>query len=218
MIVATSNNWILETIPTILSIVSILIALVSLIYSALTYNANKARIKIINKNDPMKYNYMKYGTLKMISYDDPPKELYTFSRGILVVVEVLNPSPKDVAYFNLGFYVNGSYRPAITEMNLQGVSGVLEPHKYAYDINGISGTLTLIKDMNGQFKANSLTQVFTFLNTDQHGTFNLQETIPEVKLSFDYSIKGIFSLKDYSTKEIIIPPKVIAKSMPKVIR
>lgn len=159
-----------------LSIISLIIAAVSATFTGLNFYSNRAVLIKFGEGDKHPLPVVK-GEI----YASNGKDEIPFSEGILFHLQILNPSPKDIAYFHMQFIVD----ERLTEMWTLKSFGYVEktPKIILSDLIKGTGEITIPPSPQGVFKAHSFTPIYAFMSTDGH-------PFPKkVNFQFKYSVR-----------------------------
>lgn len=109
-----------------------------------------------------------------------------FSNGILYHIQVLNPSPSDIAYFHMQYVVDGElHKDVWTQKSFGWVDNADKKVKIVmHDLIKGSGEIPIPDSPQGVFKAHSYTPLYVFLSTDN-------SPFPKkVQFTFKYAVRS----------------------------
>lgn len=171
--------------PWISIIISAIAAFISLSAFLLTFFRNRKRIIQIRKVDKHSYIPISEGQIIVQGNDDTSGEpvLEGLPSGLLLQLSFLNPSPTDIAFFNVGFYGKDKLIEAYTE---KSVDFTFHPTFIYTDAETKrAGEITFPHRPFGKFPANSYTALGFFMPIRQ------LDTIPKnIKFRLCYAVKS----------------------------
>lgn len=143
---------------TTISIISLFIAAASALFTALNFYSNRAVLILFGKSDihPLPVTE---GEI----YATDSEKTVPFSNGILFHLQVLNPSPKDIAYFHMQFVADDRLAEVWT---MKSFGYMNEPNIIMYDPIKGRGEINIPESPQGIFKAHSFTPLYAFMSTD----------------------------------------------------
>lgn len=193
MLLSAIPSW----LPVTVSIFAVIISFLSYLY-----NRPKLLELRLTKKTGKKYTPITEGQIyfkfKTPSGDEAFQPL---PNGVLVHLSFLNPSPHDIAYFNLGFYAD---KKLIESYTNKSVSHITNNPTFVYteEVNADSGDISFSENPYGTFKANSYTPFFAFMPLREG-----DKPFPKkVDFKICYSVKRFpYFGKNSHYKSIIVP-------------
>lgn len=187
-------------------IISIIVSLVSVLVAVKSYNTNRARIFFLKSMSEEKM--LDFGQIKVISKDTDSfnKTLLPFPEGVLKRINILNPSPIDVAYFNLHAVVDDQDVEIYTEKSF----GYFK-QKYTFQFtrhNGWTGEIILPPAPQGKLKANSNNTFYLFIPFDKM-IYQYRHIPKSCVIELSYALKDWkHPLTPYKTKKMTIDSSI----------
>nr|DAM13558.1 MAG TPA: hypothetical protein [Caudoviricetes sp.] len=141
------NNW-TSTIPIVISTISLILSLLNL-----ALNRKRLDVEIEDQLDNIEKIYF-----NALDYENKDPAL-NFGKGKVCFVKIVNPSPKDIAFFDLRIIdMNTSEQPFFISKATMELAG--NPNqKLFYDSSGIMAKLNYPEANYGIFKSNSFTRL-----------------------------------------------------------
>ena len=166
----------------IISIISILISALSVTIAILSFASNKAELIIFKSKDGEDALPVISGELKAV-YTDFKKKEHTINsiEGLLFHIQVFNPSPKDIAYFHMGFTLND--RPAEMWTKKSFAWATDDPKILYYDLLHGPSEINIPEERQGVFKAHSFTPLYLYMPID------LSPIPPKASFQFRYAVR-----------------------------
>lgn len=161
---------------TTISIISLLIAAISAAFTGLNFYANRAVLIKFGENDKHPLPVVRN---EIYAYNG--KQTVPFENGIIFNFQVLNPSPKDIAYFNMHFISDDRIAQVWTMKSF----GYMEKETKIIMTDPIKGKreINIPYSTQGVFKAHSFTPIYAFMSTDG---FPFPQ---KVNFQFNYSVR-----------------------------
>lgn len=161
---------------TIISVISLFIAAISAMFTGLNFYSNRAVLIKFGEDDnhplPVVENEI---------YAYSGKQTAPFNNGIMFHFQILNPSPKDIAYFNMHFVSDGRIAQVWTMKSFGYMEK--EPKIIMTDPIKGKGEINIPYSTQGTFKAHSFTPMYVFMSTDE---FPFPQ---KVSFQFNYSVR-----------------------------
>lgn len=145
---------------TVISIISLVIAAVSAIFTGLNFYANRAVLIKFGEDDKHPLPIVN-GEI----YASTGNQKVPFKNGIIFNFQVLNPSPKDIAYFNMHYEADGRISQVWTIKSFGFMEG--DPKIVMVDPIKGKGEINIPYSTQGVFKAHSFTPIYAFMSTDE---------------------------------------------------
>lgn len=160
----------------IISIISLSIAAISALFTGLNFYANRAVLIKFGEEDKHPLPIIKN---EIYAYNGV--QTVPFKNGIMFHFQILNPSPKDIAYFNMHFVSDDR----ITQVWTMKSFGYMEkePKIIMNDPIKGKGEINIPYSTQGVFKAHSFTPIYAFMSTDE---FSFPQ---QVNFQFNYSVR-----------------------------
>lgn len=140
-----------------ISIISIFVALLSLLVSFLNFISNKAELIILSDLSDSAFESVINGEITVRLEKNKTTSL---EKGILLRLSLLNSSPKDIAFFNLHFKINGKIEEAFTKQSY-GWSEK-EPKFILHDLKRTM-EIPVPNNVFGVFKAHSCNVLYLYV-------------------------------------------------------
>lgn len=165
-----------------ISLISIIISALSVAISMLSFVSNKAELIIFEPGNEEGALPVIDGELKVIYNDSKGKKHEIDSAdGLLFHIQVFNPSPKDIAYFHMGFTLLG--RPAELWTKKSFTWATDNPKIILFDPIHGSGEINIPEATQGVFKAHSFTPLYLYMPID------LKPIPPKAYFQFKYAVR-----------------------------
>lgn len=193
-------NKIIDFLPTLISLASLIIALLS-------YNSHRAKICFLSQMTSEKI--LDFEQIKVISKNKQSfnQVLLPFPKGVLKRINILNPSPVDVAYFNLHATIDNQELEVYTQNSFAYLP---KPYVFEYTrSNGWTGEIPIPSSPQGKFKANSNNTFYLFVPFDK--MLYLAKHLPKkCTIEFSYALRTFHRpFMPYTTKKIEIDPTIL---------
>ncbi|WP_447353071.1 hypothetical protein ACM665_05255 [Enterococcus faecalis] len=143
-------------IPIISLVISIISGLAAL-FAIMGYLSSRPTLIQFMDTNKDSYSCITEG---QIYYEDDMGNIRYLPAGILVHYQFFNSSPRDIAYFHLGFEIDGKITEAFTELSVSPQAK--KPTFRFFDLMK-TYIISFPKEPQGIFKANSLTPIYGFL-------------------------------------------------------
>lgn len=164
-----------------ISIISLVISGISVFIALLSFISNKAELIFFSDQNNEKPEAITDGEIKTVYISNKQRKRVNLPEGILYHVQILNPSPKDIAYFHMEFLFDKKPTSMITTNSFAWLTDKVRFEKYD-PIQG-SGTLPLPSEPQGVFKAHSFTPLYAFTPLE---VGNLPQ---DVEFQFRYAVR-----------------------------
>ncbi len=166
----------------VISIISICISALSVTIAILSFASNKAELIIFKPKGEEGATPVINGELKAIYIDSKKEEhIINSTEGLLFHIQIFNPSPKDIAYFHMGFTLNG--RPAGMWTKKSFSWDTDNPKIILFDLLHGSSEINIPEERQGVFKAHSFTPLYLYMPID------LSPIPPKASFQFRYAVR-----------------------------
>lgn len=173
-----------EFIKNNISIFSLVISFISLAISLITLYINRKHLDVVIENELDEINSI---YLNCFEFKDKNPSL-SFGKGKLCFIKVVNPSPKDIAFFDLRVIDVNKVKPIFFLTSAVLELSDLTGQKLFYPANGSMAKINIPYSNYGIFKSNSFTRLDV--------PFYPSENTKQVLISFKVAITSVKSNKE----------------------
>lgn len=152
-------------ITIVISIISLLISGLSSTVALLSFASNKSKLIFFGDDDPVPEAIIESEITADRINEKGKTEQLPFPNGILYCIQVFNPSPQDISFFNMQYIVDGEIPKNVwSEKTIEWFSDNAKVIMHD-PIHG-SGEIYIPDTSFGVFKAHSFTPLYLFVSTD----------------------------------------------------
>lgn len=163
-----------------IAIISLIIAALSTVISILSFFSNKRELIELTQSTSKSWIPIATGEIKC-EFIKNKSANFDLPMGIMVHLQILNPSPKDIAYFHVQYSFDDRLQEVWTKDTVGWANDI--PKFLRFDLIHGYGELPFIQSPQGCFKANSLTPFYLYARLDDC-------PLPKhISVAFRYSVR-----------------------------